>query len=498
MNFTELSKTKLVEGKTYFIKKGIYKDVNLTLGGSGKKNLEITIEGGNGVVLEGETNIKIKGKYLTLRGMIFNNCGGNKLINLDGDFTRLTNCEINGMANDMEQFVRVKGRYCRIDNNKFSNFDKVGVIVCFVHSKNRPSFCMLDNNTFNNRKPVKDVNNGLEMVRIGDSKTSLSSSKVLVYNNYFNNCNGEIEIISVKGCDNLILQNNISNCEGGICLRHGKNNKVVYNFITGDFSSENYGGIRICDTDHLIYGNTIDRIITTNPFRSPISLMCGQLKNKLNGYAPVENIKILENDIIECYYGFALGVDNKSKSNIKPNNITIKNNRIVKCRGFFLENEKVLGYEDSILMDNDILKTDVRLRLKPGKKIKNIDIEDYLFEVLKYDYTGEKLDPIELGEKEEDEEKEDEEETNKEASIENGDSVATPPTPTNTTEELIIIDDDELIPISPMIPPPREDLFGDIYNIVVVIKEFREVLREYKKVENKKNELIDKMLKLLN
>ena len=76
--------------------------------------------------------------------------------------------------------------------------------------------------------------------------------------------------------------------------------KVLNNYINGNHR-KGCCGIRICGKEHLISNNTIEGILNMeNPFRTAISLMNGEEDNKLNGYEPVKNTQIINNDFLSC------------------------------------------------------------------------------------------------------------------------------------------------------------------------------------------------------
>ena len=95
----------------------------------------------------------------------------------------------------------------------------------------------------------------MEAIRIGDSATSLSgNSKTIIYQNRFENMDGEIEVLSIKACENLIIHNELINSEGTITLRHGDRNIVRRNKCNGN-KKANSGGIRVIGEDHIIEDN---------------------------------------------------------------------------------------------------------------------------------------------------------------------------------------------------------------------------------------------------
>ena len=68
-----------------------------------------------------------------------------------------------------------------------------------------------------------------ETIRIGTSANSMESSRTIVENNTFKNCDGEIEIISNKSANNIFRNNLFLESKGSLTLRHGNNALVEGN-----------------------------------------------------------------------------------------------------------------------------------------------------------------------------------------------------------------------------------------------------------------------------
>jgi len=98
--------------------------------------------------------------------------------------------------------------------------------------------------------------NGGETLRIGTSFVSKRNSRTLVEENLFEKCSGEVEIISIKSCENTIKNNTFVACEGGLTLRHGDRNHVIGNIIDGQ-NHPATGGIRIINAGHVVENNII-------------------------------------------------------------------------------------------------------------------------------------------------------------------------------------------------------------------------------------------------
>src|SRR5438477_5607710 len=96
-------------------------------------------------------------------------------------------------------------------------------------AEKEPNNHLIDNNHFGHRPPLGK--NGGETIRVGYSFQSMFSSKTFVENNLFDQCDGEIEIISSKSCDNIYRNNTFNNCAGFLTLRHGNRAAVDNNIF---------------------------------------------------------------------------------------------------------------------------------------------------------------------------------------------------------------------------------------------------------------------------
>lgn len=281
----------------------------------------------------------------------------NKAVSLEGNHITLMNCQFS-KCDKGTQFIQIKGSHCRLSNCLFENFNENGCVVSINCYKSRPSYCMIDNCNFRDMKE----SNG-EVIRIGDTKSSLYDSKSIIVNNVFSNCD-KILLISNSSCANVICYNKIFDCKSGIVLLHGRRCKVLSNYINGN-QQEGCCGITVSGKEHTISDNTIEGIGNIdNPFRTSISLICGEVDNKLNGYEPVKNCVITNNDILGCEVAFSLGVHNDKKGEqVLPDKVLIESNRIVKCVKTLDDNEKCLGTKNSFFDNNEELDKDIKIEI---------------------------------------------------------------------------------------------------------------------------------------
>lgn len=166
--------------------------------------------------------------------------------------------------------------------------------------------------------------NGGETIRVGDSATSLQPAACLIDQNWLTHCDGEIEIISNKSCDNIYRANVFDRCDGTLTLRHGNRCLVERNvFLGANYKSA--GGIRIIGEDHRVLNNYLEHLPGRGN-RAAISLMQGIVDTPLNGYAQVRRAVIHGNTIVACAQPYAPSVPGKGTS-LAPVDITYTDNR---------------------------------------------------------------------------------------------------------------------------------------------------------------------------
>lgn len=356
----------LKPGLTYNILSGEYHNNRINISAVGTETQPITINGKDAMITD-KTTIKITGSYIIFQGFTFRNLNSKKPIKIEGTNIRFTKNVIEELSNDSEQCIQISGKNNRIDNNTFRTIRCMGALISVMNK-----FNLIDNNNFSDRFPQNDGKTGQEIIRIGDSKTFLQDYNCIIYGNKFNNCSGEIEIISVKGCKNIISNNTINDSEGQICLRQGKNNYVLRNYING-CKKLGASGVRLTDSGHIIQFNTFENLVDEEPFRSPIGIMCNTL-----------DITITNNDFINCFTCFAIGIDHKKSKNILPNKLNINTNRIIKCNYMFSKSKKNKGYgEDVSITNNPLIKYDQKLNLFTAYNPEKVDFTKFYDSLLK-------------------------------------------------------------------------------------------------------------------
>jgi poly(beta-D-mannuronate) lyase len=157
-----------------------------------------------------------------------------------------------------------------------------------------------------------------ETIRTGGSETSMTPGWVNVSNNYFEACNGEVEIISDKTRNNSFKNNIFYKCEGSLVLRHADYGIVDGNIFIGGDESDFYGGIRVVNTGHWITNNYFYKI-NGNEFRTPLAMMNGIPRSSLNRYKQVTDVVVAYNTWVDCKSPLQIGVgQNKASASVLP------------------------------------------------------------------------------------------------------------------------------------------------------------------------------------
>ena len=374
-------------GDVLIMTDGVWTNQDIDFAGDGNAANPITLrsETPGGVQLNGTSRLSISGSYLVVDGLNFEGGGSNSMSYLiefrgsngEADNCRLTNTQIlNYNAPDRSHqyhWVEIFGQDNRVDHCRFEGQDHEGVtLVVRLNNNGQAARHQIDHNAFLNR-PVGQDSNGHEMMRIGTSARNHISAQVVVENNLFENCDGEIEIISNKSGDNVYRYNTFRSCAGTLTLRHGAGATIEGNFFLGEGKNRS-GGIRVVDSDHVIVNNYIANI--DDRADAAISLVAGIDGGPANGYQPVANVDIHNNTIVDVGGGaviFDWGFGDTNNGGLQdqlPQNISLINNLIRSSRTLF-EGQEGSGY----LWDNNIaFGASLGISARPGLQTVNPQI----------------------------------------------------------------------------------------------------------------------------
>jgi len=300
---------------------GVWKDVEIEFIGKGTKESPITLraETAGKVFIEGVSNLEFGGEYLVVSGLYFRN-GYTPTENVIAfrisedevaNNCRVTNCVIldfNQLERDNDDlWVQFYGRHNQLDHCYIAGKTNGGptVRVDLKGNQSIRNYHQIVNNHFGPR-PRKGGARG-ESIQLGSSFTSMSPSNTSIANNLFEECNGEVEIISSKTNFNEIRNNVFYKSEGSVVTRHGNYVTIDGNYFIGDGVNTNVGGIRIVNTGHTITNNYFYKIIGEN-FRSALAVMNGIPKSPLNRYNQVTDVVVAYNTYIDCKSPWQFGV----------------------------------------------------------------------------------------------------------------------------------------------------------------------------------------------
>jgi len=343
----KLSLLKLAEqitsakpGDTLLILSGQYSDINLELKATGTKEMPIVIKAAvpGEVIITGKSSLKFAGEWLEFNGFYFKEGSppaGNSVIEFRLNGEAANNCRItntvvdsfNPSTRDISySYLLLYGRHNRVDHNSFLNKLNIGVtlIVMLDQERDQQNFHKIDHNYFGH-KPVFG-SNGAETIRVGTATQSLKSSNTIIEKNYFERCNGEVEIISIKSSDNIIRENTFFESQGVLALRHGDRNIAEFNYFDGN-NVRNTGGIRIVNADHIVRNNFFYRL-KGERFFSSLAVMNAVPNSLPNRYCHVVNVDITGNAFIDCDH-IQFGVGNDQERTLAPSDIRFSHNLII-------------------------------------------------------------------------------------------------------------------------------------------------------------------------
>ena len=340
--------SKAKPGDEIVMANGDWRDVEVSFVGNGNESALIVLraETPGQVKLSGRSRLSIGGKWLEVRGLLFTDgaSGTDAVVEFRSSSSnlayncRLVDCSIIDYNSDPKvdnKWVSVYGRNNVIENCHLRGKTNDGcTLVVWLDEKLAPNNTIIRGNYFGPR-PEGD-GNGFETIRIGTSDRSHLESNALVEGNYFEACNGEIEIVSNKSCGNIYRSNIFDSCEGQLTLRHGDRCIVENNSFYGGSASQ-ASGVRVIATGHIVRYNYFQDLSQTK-IRSAITLMSGEENPKPSGYFPVLQAEITANVFVDCKVAFGIGVgSSKNPTVLPPANSIFMKNTVVGSTGKVLE-----------------------------------------------------------------------------------------------------------------------------------------------------------------
>lgn len=313
-NAAELNKANesAQPGDTIVLQNGRWNNVSIRLNCQGRadKPIVFTAETAGKVILCGASDLKLGGAYIVVNGLLFNDGYSPTHAVIDfkinneqlANHCRVTNCVIDDYNKPKrlqeDDWVAFSGKNNRLDHCSFLNKKNLGVLLAVLldDDRSRENFHSIDHNYFGIRPLL--ASNGGEMIRIGLSQHCQFNSNTQVLNNFFEYCDGEAEVISIKSCGNMVSDNVFKECQGSVVLRHGNYNTVRNNIFLGN-GKEASGGVRIINRGQWVINNFFYKC-RGESFRAPVSIMNGIPNSPANRYVQVTEAVIMNNTFVDC------------------------------------------------------------------------------------------------------------------------------------------------------------------------------------------------------
>lgn len=389
---TTINATTWLPGDTLRMVGSTWTNQQITLRGNGTATNPIVLmtSAVGGTNLTGNSILTIDGSYIEVNGLLFsgNYTGKSVIITFarNSHHCRLTRTEIRSYnlsdATKDTKWVSLYGQDHRVDHCTFSGKSNSGTLLVVWLTSGTPARHRIDHCHFGFRNPNLDEKgselNGQEIIRIGDSSTSMTNAQCVVDTNYFEACNGEIETISNKSCGNLYRANTFYECKGTLTLRHGNACTVEYNYFLGN-RVDKTGGVRIIGEDHIVRYNTMYQLTGTN-YRAAICVVRGKQNSALNEYFPVVNAQIYGNTFIQCKQGLKMNYNSSSDCTVDAvgtqayDNTTITTTQTVTPIAT-LNNTGVNGQDIATGLQSSKFKVQSSKYIKDGKLIITIHHE---------------------------------------------------------------------------------------------------------------------------
>jgi len=329
----------LQPGDTVELANGEWANFEIVFSGIGEKDKPITLtaEEKGKVFITGLSNLRIAGEYLVVSGLVFKDgyTPTSEVVSFRrnkenlANNSRVTEVVIDGFNNpertESDYWVSMYGKNNRFDHNYLAGKNNNGVTMAVRLNSEASQLNRhrIDHNYFGHR-PILGSNGG-ETLRIGTSHYSMSNSFTVVENNYFDRCDGEVEIISNKSGGNVIRGNVFFESRGTLTLRHGNDNLVENNVFFGN-GVDHTGGIRVINKRQMIRNNYMEGLTGTR-FGSAFVIMNGVPDSPINRYHQVENTTIINNTIINASH-IELAAGSDSERSAVPKTTRFNNNLV--------------------------------------------------------------------------------------------------------------------------------------------------------------------------
>ena len=326
-------------GDVITLANGTWEDFEILFQGKGEKDnpIKLTAEEKGKVILSGQSNLRLAGEYLEVSGLVFKDgyTPTKEVISFRRDKENLANNSrvteiVIENYNQPERYevdfwVMIYGKNNRFDHNHLVGKRNKGVTMAVKMDveESRENYHRIDHNYFGPRSILGS--NGGETLRIGTSHYSRSNSFTTVENNYFDRCDGELEIISSKSGNNKILNNTFFESRGTLTMRHGNDTLVEGNVFFGN-DVDHTGGIRVINARQTVRNNYMEGLKGTR-FGGALVVMNGVPNGPINRYDPVIGA-LIENNTLVNSDNVQLGAGSDEERSGPPSDSRFESNLI--------------------------------------------------------------------------------------------------------------------------------------------------------------------------
>jgi len=371
----EKAASNLTAGDTIILKNGVWKDFEILLEGQGTAEEPITLkpETKGKVTLSGNSNLRLAGEHLIVSGLVFKDgftptsavISFRKSKTEVANNSRVTEIVIDNYSNperfENDSWVTMYGKHNRFDHNHLEGKSNKGVTMAvrLDTPASRENYHRIDHNYFGPRSILGS--NGGETLRIGTSHYSLSDSFTVVENNYFDRCDGELEIISNKSGNNRFVGNVFYESRGTLTMRHGNDTLVENNVFFGN-NADHTGGIRVINKRQTIRNNYLEGLAGYR-FGGALVVMNGVPNSPINRYHQVEDSIIENNSLIDTRH-IQLAAGSDTERSAIPLRTTFKNNLLYSKAQY----DPFTVYDDisGITFSDNIINTAKSLQIEKG------------------------------------------------------------------------------------------------------------------------------------
>lgn len=427
-------------GAVITMSNGVWEDIEILFFAIGTDAQPVTLraETAGEVIIQGKSNLKLGGEFLIVDGLYFTNGSSPSqsviqyYINKDtlANHSRVTNCVIRdfnkAQRNRSDLWVLFKGRKNQLDHCYLAGKSNRGptIRVDLEGNESINNYHKITDNYFGPRPPKGGPS--AETIQIGNSSTSMSPSYTLVANNFFDRCNGEVEVISSKSNFNEFRNNVFYKSQGSLVTRHGNYCIVDGNYFIGDDHSPQVGGIRLIGTGHKVTNNYFFNL-RGEIFRGPLAMMNGIERPAVNRYFQVTDVVVAYNTWVNCRspWQFGVGSNIDQKDVLPPSEIRsetpvrtlIANNVIYNAQG---DDMPIVRYDsiDGIEFKSNVINNQgVEFRgvdglevkefrmipltdeiLIPGEELYDVPVfQGFQFDQIKKDLLGNSREPNAIG-----------------------------------------------------------------------------------------------------